>query len=664
VRLHHEDIMATLRQRLSSTVTRDILYLTSLLVFSLYLGHRFFTAEYLVTGYQDWIYHAYRIKSLQAYGFTTWTHDWAGGLPLWQSYQFVPHIITAVVADVLRFSVTRAMLVVTGILFVALRIELYGVCRKMGFSPEGSLLPSLLSLAIVHYYSPLSDFSYLWGITLFPLVLLLCHHCLDGRGTYLLALFIGLLVYVHPILAITSILALLIRTMLRERLIPGQLLMQGAIISLASSLYWVPLIFGDKPSYIESWQISVPFMRSLFPRFLLGLSISLLVVTTLTLWKQKEIMRRCEKHFIFLLALALVLAIAIAMTYIGIVPPLFLRAQATRWVVLLGIVLAMLSAFLVDSYRPWKLFKLALPLACGGIVLEAIWIASLAMPGVSNTWNDYIAAWMEKNPGIVRYEDRIWTDEVAYASYFAFGKFRATDSYTAQGEYSILSAPLNWMIRSRESYTPVASGKFEPLAAYLKPFGVSYLFLPRSLPLVEMLSPDAAFANDLTLVDEQPDFLVYRVPWEPVEAFTTPVSNRDQMLFPDIRYDTDEQHKLRDHLVNQFNEIMYAVESQPVHLTYPSQTEIEVQIEGVTPGSYLVIVEGYDGSWRATVNGEPVKVERNGPNYIGLDISAFSGDLEIRLVHTMHWTWKAGIALTVLSVLVGAGASLQKRAAR
>jgi hypothetical protein len=656
--------MATLRQRLSSTTTRDIFYLASLLAFSLYLGHRFFTAEYLVTGYQDWIYHAYRIKSLQAYGFTTWTHNWAGGLPLWQSYQFVPHIITAAVADVLHFSVTRAMLVVTGILFFALRIELYGVCRKMGFSPEGSLLPSLLSLAIVHYYSPLSDFSYLWGVTLFPLALFLCHHCLDGPGTYLPPLFIGLLVYVHPIVAITSILALLIRTMLRETLVPGRLLMQGVIISLASSLYWVPLLFGDRPSYIEPWQISVPFMRSLFPRFLLGLSISLLVVATLTLWKQEEIKRRYEEHFIFLLVLALVLAIAIAMTYIGIVPSVLLRAQATRWVVLLGIVLAMLSAFLVDSYRPWKLFKLALPLACGGIVLEAIWIAFLAMPGVSNTWPDYIAAWMEKHPGIVRYEDRIWTDEVAYTSYFAFGEFRATDSYTAQGEYTILSAPLNWMIRSSESYAPATSAKFDLLAAYLKPFGVSYLFLPRSLPLADMLSPGAPFHGDLTLVDEQPDFLVYRVPWEPIQAFTTPVSNRDQMLFPDIRYDTDEQHELRDQLVKTFDQIMYSPHSKSVQLGYPSQTEIEARIEGLAPDRYLVISESYDGSWHATVNGEPAKVERIGPHFIGLDISPFSGDLEIRLVHTMHWTWKVGIALTMLSVLVSTGASLQKSVVR
>lgn len=29
-------------------------------------------------------------------------------------------------------------------------------------------------------------------------------------------------------------------------------------------------------------------------------------------------------------------------------------------------------------------------------------------------------------------------------------------------------------------------------------------------------------------------------------------------------------------------------------------------------------------------------MERIGPHFIGLDISAFSGDLEIRLVHTMH----------------------------
>jgi len=57
-------------------------------------------------------------------------------------------------------------------------------------------------------------------------------------------------------------------------------------------------------------------------------------------------------------------------------------------------------------------------------------------------------------------------------------------------------------------------------------------------------------------------------------------------------------------------------------------------------------------------------VERIGPHFIGLDIFAFSGDLEIRLVHAMHWTWKVGIALTLLSVLASAGASLQKRAAR
>jgi hypothetical protein len=59
------------------------------------------------------------------------------------------------------------------------------------------------------------------------------------------------------------------------------------------------------------------------------------------------------------------------------------------------------------------------------------------------------------------------------------------------------------------------------------------------------------------------------------------------------------------------------------------------------------------------LGGELAKVVRVGPS--SADISAFSDDLKIRLVHTMHCTLKVEIALSMVSVLVSAGASLQKR---
>src|SRR5581483_10400130 len=46
----------------------------------------------LNTGSGDWHAHAFRIREFGAHGLATWTHEWAGGLPLWSSYQFVPHV--------------------------------------------------------------------------------------------------------------------------------------------------------------------------------------------------------------------------------------------------------------------------------------------------------------------------------------------------------------------------------------------------------------------------------------------------------------------------------------------------------------------------------------------------------------------------------------------
>ena len=636
---------------------RDILYVGMLVALAFFLCRGFLVSEYVWTGYEDWIHHAYRIESLRHYGFSTWTHDWACGFPLWQSYQFIPHVTGAFVADVLGSSAARAECLITGILFIIFPLLIYLFCRINRFSSEASLLPGLLSLDMMALYCALDDYSLFIAVVLFPLLLLGCSKIANPKYWYLMSLLIGLSVYIHPFLVLIGALSLVIAILLRWHNSLFTLINCIVIIIFASAFYWVPMLFGDKPKYTDPWYFSTSFLRSIFPHFLLGLSGCLFAVAALLLLRQTKIKRINRRLFNFLVILGVALLILIITTYIGKAPSIILMTQATRWVAFLGILVAILAAFLVEAYRSHKLFKLIYPIAICAVIAEGVWIASSFSPSTSNEWdnpewNYPVAIWASDHANEISYQDRIWVDEVAYSSYFGFGNFRVSGSYASTYEYNILSHALNWMIQSNAEFGPLAQNNFSLIESYLKALGVSYVFTLHGSPITEALLPGGKFADKLIVVDCIPEFFVFKVPWEPVQAFITPVYNREDMFFPDIKYNTDDQKLMRDELVSIFTEIMYSEETSEVQLSWPSQTEIEAYITQVPPDSYLIVSESYDGSWICTVNNEKVKVERNGPNYIGIDLSQFSGDLQVHLEHGTHWTWTVGIAISAISLLL------------
>ena len=196
---------------------------------------------------------------------------------------------------------------------------------------------------------------------------------------------------------------------------------------------------------------------------------------------------------------------------------------------------------------------------------------------------------------------------------------------------------------------------------YLKATGTTHVMILDSHPMGRALLPGGKFEDKLTLLHHKNGLAVFRVPWEPAQAFHTTLENRESLRFPDIAYEKYDEKKLRDNLVTKFDEVMYSPDSTIVPVDYPSQTEIIINLKNIESGRYLLILAIYDGSWQAKVNGEPVPIERNGPNYIGVDISRFRGDFTIHLIHRMHWTWKAGIALTILGYLIGLWAFFSAR---
>ncbi|MBI4317933.1 MAG: hypothetical protein HY675_05540 [Chloroflexi bacterium] len=173
------------------------------------LARDLFAGDFLDTGYPDWTYHAYRIRSLREYGFLSWTNDWGGGFPLWQSYQFVPHVVTLALQGVMGWSTTKAMVFVSGVLFVAFRLAVYGGLRVSGFSILSALIGSMLTLSMADYYSALRDFSLHWGVTLFPIIFFLIVGTRRARRRlFFAALVVGLSAYVHPFLFVVGSMAL------------------------------------------------------------------------------------------------------------------------------------------------------------------------------------------------------------------------------------------------------------------------------------------------------------------------------------------------------------------------------------------------------------------------------------------------------------------------
>ncbi|MBI4318639.1 MAG: hypothetical protein HY675_09130, partial [Chloroflexi bacterium] len=255
---------------------------------SAYLARDMFRTERLDSG--DFIYHAYRIRSLLEYGFLAWTNDWGGGFPLWQSYQFIPHVATLILKWLTPWSVTKAMVFASGIVFVGLRLLVYIGLRLARFSATASIIGALLTLAITGYYgpgrlpSPIGDFSLQWGVALFPAVIFL----LAGRKkatwrVYLAALVIGLGINVHPIFAVVGGIVLACFLVVNRDLSWRETLYTLAVMGLASSFYWMPTLFGDKPAATMATALVYDLKRQDFHLPWLGLSPTLIVAAMVAL---------------------------------------------------------------------------------------------------------------------------------------------------------------------------------------------------------------------------------------------------------------------------------------------------------------------------------------------------------------------------------------------
>lgn len=661
---------ARLAVRLGRRAGPDAVALSGLVAAAVFIDRDFLTTgDYPVGLWGEWLGHAYRVRLVQEYGVPTWDHAWAGGISPFQTYQFVPHVVTALVSALGDASVQRTMLLAEALLIFWVRSSGYVAARLVGLPQAAALFAGVVTFGTYNYAAEMLTFSTLWGLALVPLLLVAVWRYRSGPQIYLVAAAAGLSIYVHPHAALAGVVALiavfLAGPVETGRL--GRLALQGVVVALAAGFFWVPAFFSAKPPMQDPASADVQFLRGIFEGNVDRINdvVWLMVpVVAVTIAIFRGTVRR--PLLLYVAAFLAITAFLIAVSYAGVGPEPIRLMQSVRLLNLLPLGLGLLGAIAIDgALRGFAEIdrRRAVVSVCAVAVAAGLFVPMFrfaADRGYEPAWYgpDPLAAWFEEHdygqPG------RVWMDgaNTSWYTFWHFGELRSARSAFVQGDWSLLARPL-------QEGVIVGDPDWRTTEEYLRAIAVSYLLVSDNTAAGRQLHPGGEAAGsyqEILRVEAYPPVSLYEVPWVPVEAFVSDAEELPALHLPRTTYKTDEERAMRDELTRKYNEFAYSTDARPVSVAYPSATTMEIRLDDLPPDQYLVISENWDRSWRAqTQDGRSLRVERYGPNYIGVDLSPVEGDVVVRLTHGMSWDWKLGIALTLMSLPLAGGLMMFER---
>jgi hypothetical protein len=667
---------------------------------ALYGAWPLFQAADLATGAGDWHAQAYRVLDLERHGLASWTHDWAGGLPLWSAYQFLPQAVIAGAHLLTGVPETRLMASAQGVLLVSIPVSLFVVLRLSGLRTAAALAGALLVLVLDTRRQPAANFSELWGLALAPPLLWAAYRTSGHRSGYAVAVAVGAAVYVHPLAAATGSLGILAAALVRlpsltgnapdaaspsrrwPRAAPasrlaawaGSVAIQGVLVLGATGFLLAPLVDSARPAYEHPYFASAEFARllarlaagSFLPGWPLWLGLAAACAVVVAARGVGE--RRRAARFLALMALLVAAAALPAMFGRG--PHAYRDAQLPRLLSVLPLLTAATVALAVDDAlvrlaavgigrgrgRRTLIATVALGAAAAALVAVA------PARGVAHALGPVSSAagaatpfsrWLRESPPRPAGARIAAAPEVvADASYTAYGRAWYTGSYSGR-EWSILAGPLEMFLGG--------FGAPETGAAYLTALAVDLAVVPAGVrpPLVDPRTGEAAawqVVARLNGVD------VLRLPWSAPYAFTVPAGAVDGLDVPDLPFASVADSYVRDVLVRRFAALAAGSDAVPARVRARSGTTIDIALRELPPGRVLLVSETWDTSWHAEAGGRQLPVRRVGPNLLLVDLAeappGVRGDVYLRLAHGLPRSWWLG-GLTALGTLAAAAGALR-----
>lgn len=446
--------------------------------------------NYLYTGYEDWIYHAFRVRSLEEHGIVSWDHVWSNGISYWRLYQYVAHYIILGGVVLTGLPVTNVLMFSLVGIYIGLRVGFYLLLRFLGVRRLFALLSVIASYTIVQEWSSMQDYSIYVALAFFPLYLLFWIRTFqDVKWIYVFAATTGVLWILHPVLAFNGGILL------------GFLMLFSHLKSDWGKIFRVCLayLFGAAPFLVSYVTADHFFTNPIFKSYTY-LSLSVLdayhglsmvywilfgVTWLLVAWRSHLIPTWTK----VLLLYATTYLILIYLGQQNYLPNFLVQFQFSRGITAVAFALVFVFAVVFDrtlgALRSLSVqYIIAILLATS--VVHAVDIASryFVSPPVAEI----------NNPVAQYFEDKempkgsVFVENVSEATYFSRPGIRFVTSYNEHMQPHPYSTRLRLLMHSRLAYTGISKAHVRNIENYATVLGIEYLFLPSASPLVQKLT--------------------------------------------------------------------------------------------------------------------------------------------------------------------------------
>lgn len=465
----------------SKTLFQDIFFPLSLAVIGAFLIGYYLNYEYLLTGYQDWIYHAFRIKSISEYGITSWDHKWANGINYWQVYQYIPHLLALVISKIASVSAAKAIMILTVSIFVYLRVAGYLALRTARIKPIYSFFAMCLTFLFPQEYIVMQDVSIYFSLLMLPVFFITWVKATRNHMLYILvAGLAGFSWSMHPVLGLTlSGLVFLDLIFNRKTLLMHKL----------SSLFL--FLISSASFYVEYFTIPYKFSLPLFSTvefislsfryeyFGFGILWMILLIASWLIFLLRS--RDYEYWAKIILVYTTFVIVVFKLSASGMIPSIFRIFQFQRANVIIGFLAFYLFSMVFQAFLPdlKSIFKRVLIAAGIAIILTSAIDLGTRSAWVTNSYSNSVANYFsDKDPrGSVYYENE------SELSYFSNNELRLVGSYNEH----LLPGPSSYLfkklLRPNVGYTEITDSQIDLIEDYMNVLGVEYLVLPYNSPI-------------------------------------------------------------------------------------------------------------------------------------------------------------------------------------
>lgn len=649
-----------------STWLTDIAALSLIVGIGWFIVGYFTQYTYLLSSYEDWIYHAFRVATLTQDGITSWNHEWGTGMNIWRLYQYGQHHLVMWAVALTGIEIPK-MLMYFGVgIYIGLRVALYTILRLVGVTPLFALLGVTTSYTFVQEWIAMQDFSIYVGFAVVPLYLFLWIKTFQNLSlAYVLAAVTGCLWSLHPIMGFSMsllfgflVLFSSLKGSWKKLALLALAYLAGATPFLAQ--YFTAGYFFTNPLFKSPIYLSYSVLPlygglSLVYWVLFGLAWLLLLFQSrkISVWV-KVLLLFCSFYLILM---------ALGKNYL--LPDFLVQFQFSRGISAIALILSV--CFAVMSYEVMRTVKARFFLGLVVVLIavnmvHAVDISSgyyVAPPG--NTIDNPVARFFatEATP-----RGSVYYDNISEASYFTRPGVRFVTSYNEHLQPHPYSTRLNILIKNSTLFTGISASHLQSLEDYATVLGIEYYFFQGKSPFVKgLLAKEGALFGQVAELESAnlSDSVAVLRRKDPLhlayigERSTIP----EELLSGELEQPTLEvaTYAPWDQAIGAMAKVLRSGTLTPLELNFEATDRLELRLTQETLKRYqdpvILMQQSYDRGWRIE-NAPEAKLTPTAVRLMQLELPAgmeLSGETLKFKNSWPSWHWPVQ-AVGVMSVFI------------